>query len=80
MKRKFTAYPQSSIKANKRIYSASNISDFEIRKDGVLVKYKGLGGDVVIPDSVTSIGEYAFYGCTSLTSITIPDSVTDIDH
>ena len=31
-----------------------------------------------IPDSVTSIGEYAFYLCTSLTSITIPDGVTSI--
>lgn len=34
----------------------------------------------VIPadGSVTSIGEYAFYGCEGLTSITIPDSVTSI--
>ncbi len=31
-----------------------------------------------IPDSVTSIGEYAFYGCWNLTSVTIPDGVTTI--
>ena len=33
---------------------------------------------VTIPDSVTSIGDFAFGYCTNLTSITIPDSVTSI--
>ena len=35
---------------------------------------------ITIPDSVTSIGSYAFYGCDSLISITIPDSVTSISN
>ncbi|WP_289067186.1 leucine-rich repeat domain-containing protein, partial [uncultured Alistipes sp.] len=33
---------------------------------------------ITIPNSVTSIGDYAFYWCSSLTSITLPDGMTKI--
>lgn len=43
----------------------SSNNDFEI-ENGVLVKYTGAGGDVVIPDGVTSIGNGAFSGCQNI--------------
>ncbi len=35
---------------------------------------------IVIPDSVTNIGEGAFVNCEGLTSIDIPDSVINIEN
>ena len=35
---------------------------------------------VTIPNSVTSIGDRAFYACSNLTEITIPNSVTSIEY
>ncbi len=56
----------------------TDLSDFEI-KDGVLLKYKGIATNVVIPDCVTVIGYRAFSKFSKLTSVTISNSVTSID-
>ena len=40
--------------------------------------YSNFVKTVVVSDSITSIGEYAFYGCTALTSVALPDSITSI--
>ena len=47
--------------------------------DGVLKSFAPAGiTEYVIPDSVTSIGDYAFVDCKSLTSVTISNSATSI--
>ena len=48
-------------------------------QNGILKSYRGPGGDITIPGSVTRIYMQAFENCTSLTGVTIPGSVTVID-
>ena len=43
-----------------------------------LIAYISKEKNYIIPNSVTNIGDKAFWGCSSLTSINIPNSVTNI--
>ena len=59
------------------------LREFEV-VDGVLVRYNGAGGDVVIPsvddegDRIVAIGKEAFKGNTAITSVVIPEGITEI--
>ena len=57
--------------------SMSNPSDFVI-ENGVLKKYTGPGGDVVIPEGVKEIGSRAFKRRSDLTGVTFPKSLRKI--
>ena len=46
--------------------------------DGVLYGYRGSATNIIIPETVTSIANYAFYGNTDIISVTIPTGVTSI--
>ena len=45
-----------------------------------LIAYRAKKTNYTIPNSVTTIGDWAFAGCDSLTSINIPNSVTTIGN
>lgn len=47
-------------------------------KDGVLVRYKGKGARISIPDAVTAIGSFAFIDNTNLVEVVLSDNVTEI--
>ena len=66
-----------TVDANNPNYSAEGCMLFNKEKTK-LICASGSQKTYNIPSSVTSIGEYAFQYCSSLTSINIPSSVTSI--
>ena len=65
-----------SVRQLKRMFNdVHDDNDFEMSDDGYFVKYRGEGGDVVIPQGAFLIGNSAFEGCVGLKSVKIPSSV-----
>ncbi len=52
--------------------------EFDIRGNGVLLKYKGTAAEVIIPDGVKYIAMNAFAGNHTLQTVLIPESVVSI--
>ena len=94
MKKRFTACLTTlilsvffSISASARVVEVDGIYYDISGTTATVTSGNKYSGDIVIPESitfensiysVTSIGDYAFYDCSSLTSVTIPTSVTSI--
>lgn len=43
--------------------------------DGVLVCYKGIAKDVIVPKGVTELGKYVFQGCAYMETLTLPEGL-----
>ena len=84
------ALPEGVFETSSTITASAFLSgdyEYKVLKDGTaeITKYSGDAENVTIPSmlggkKVTSIGERAFARCSSITSITIPSSVTSIGY
>lgn len=72
-----------AVKKNMTLYKKwyATTSGFTMNaKKTVLYKYNGGSGDVKIPTTITTIGNGAFSSVGSVTSIALPDSLTDVEE
>ena len=69
-----------NVDVNNNIYSSIDGVLFNKEQDKIIFFPDNRFDSYEIPDSVTSIGDMAFYGCDNLTNIIIPDSVTSIEN
>jgi hypothetical protein len=67
-----------TVSSGNTAYVSENGVLFDKSKTIIIACSRGKTGSYNIPNSVTTIGDWAFGDCASLTSITIPNSVTTI--
>ena len=69
-----------AVDTNNPFYSNDSRGALFDKNKAILIQYPigNTNSSYTIPDSVTTIVEFAFHDCDSLTSVTIPDSVTTI--
>lgn len=58
--------------------NAGGEGDFLIVGDGILLAYRGKGGEVSIPGTVKKIGPEAFRGLSSIKAVQIPENVKEV--
>ena len=70
-----------NVESDNTVYTSENGVLFNKAKTNLISFPAGkTEATYTIPESVTSIGNYAFYNCSGLTSVTIPNSVTSIGN
>ena len=77
---KVTAHITVSVTFKEKTVDSSLL---QIESDGTLrsvTDKNALAGSLVIPNTVTKIGDNAFEGCSKLTSVTMADNVTEIEN
>ncbi len=73
-----TSLTSINVDVNNANYCSQDGVLYNKDKTSLICYPAGKSGDFTIPDSVTTIGSYAFLGCSSLTGIILPDSVISI--
>ena len=73
-----TALTEVTVAEENLSYTAENGVLFNKEMTEIILCSKGKSGSYTIPNRVTAIGGGAFFGCTGLTDVVIPSSVTSI--